>query len=111
MADLPYTIPRDPVVSSNIASIGFDAARKVLSVQFASGAIFHYASVDVGLFERLRDAESKGRFFREHVKGRFAAEKMTGSCPDCGDPHGIVGQPCESCGVGVYANPMRTEPA
>lgn len=90
-----------PVESSNIAGIGHDPARRIIAIEFNSGAIFCYLNVDSGLFERLEAADSKGSFFYHHIKGRFKAEKKTGPCANCGI-QGIIGERCTDCGTATH---------
>ena len=44
---------RDPVISSNIASIGYDAGNETLEVEFTNGSIYQYFNVPSGMFEQL----------------------------------------------------------
>jgi hypothetical protein len=70
-SDKPYVeIPMALVQSSQIACIGYDDARKTLSVQFCRGPghIYHYPAVDRETFNKFMAADSKGSFFREHIK-------------------------------------------
>lgn len=102
----PYVIPQASVVSSNLAAYGYDAHRQVLAVTFKSGEIWHYGSVSADLAEQFAEAESKGKFFVAHIRGKFPGEKMTGPCPKCGD-RGHVGRRCEDCGCAEYAREER----
>jgi hypothetical protein len=97
-----WEIPREPVVSSNIASIGYDAPTETLAVQFQRGHIYHYAGVSVEFLDRFKTADSMGRFYSEHIRGKFDSELMTGVCPACHDI-GWVNRTCEDCGVKKYA--------
>ncbi|MDC7805562.1 KTSC domain-containing protein [Luteimonas sp BLCC-B24] len=64
------------VDSSQIHSIGHDAETNTLAIRFTKGyrenrgpgALYHYANVDAAAFEALRDAESIGRHFGQHIK-------------------------------------------
>lgn len=70
-SDKPYVdILMSQVQSSQIACIGYDDASKTLSVQFCRGPghIYHYPAVERETFDAFMAAESKGRFFREHIK-------------------------------------------
>ena len=91
----------DCVESSSLAAIGYDEPRRILAVMFHGGAIFHYAGVPKRHVEQLIGAESIGRYFHEHIRGRFQAEKMTGPCPNCGDC-GWIGDRCQDCGTASY---------
>lgn len=61
-----------PVVSSQIAAIGYDQATKILAVQFKGkngpGTIYTYADVPPEVHHGLMNAESKGKFFGERIK-------------------------------------------
>jgi hypothetical protein len=107
MAPEPYIIPAEAVESSNLAAIGYDGARKVLAVTFKSGDVFHYANVAPELALELYNAESKGRFYQQRIKGQFSGQKMTGACPACGDAPGIIGVICDKCGDAFYADRPR----
>lgn len=42
-----------PVVSTNVLAAGYDPQTRTLRVQFHSGGIYDYYSVDPGLFEQM----------------------------------------------------------
>ena len=102
-ATTPYVIPQEPVTSSNLASVGYDLERQIIACTFKSGDVWHYAGVSPEIAQALFEAESKGKFYSVNIKGKFAAEKMTGPCPQCGDGPGYLGVTCESCGTAAYA--------
>ncbi len=99
-------IPREPVASSNIDSTGYDPASETLAVQFRRGHVYHHSGVPPDLVERFAAAESKGRFYSEHIRGKFKSELMTGVCPACLDI-GWVGRMCDDCGTKKYAEIAR----
>lgn len=101
MATSRSLILLNPVRSSNLAAIGYDPEVLVLAVQFASGHIYHYANVPQDRWEALHAAPSKGQYYGREIKGRYGAEKITGTCV-CGDI-GYLGETCEDCGTGQYA--------
>lgn len=96
-----HHIPMTPVLSTNLQQIGYDPTSNTLGVQFASGHIFHYANVPVKLWEGLLEAPSKGQFYATEIKGRFTADKVTGTCPKCADV-GMRGERCTDCGTADY---------
>jgi KTSC domain len=59
----------EPVESSNIRAIGYDAATKHLRVQFSSGAIYEYADVSATKHADLLAADSAGKHFAKHIRG------------------------------------------
>lgn len=70
------SIEMQDTVSSQIHSIGHDAATNTLAIRFTRGygrdqrpgSLYHYANVDADTFAAFRDAESKGRHFGQHIK-------------------------------------------
>lgn len=93
-----YRIPMLPVSSSNLASVGYDDEKRILSVEFQNGGIFHYAGISADLALDLVNAESIGRFYHQHIRGKFEGAKMTGPCPNCGYT-GYIGATCSDCGT------------
>ena len=77
LALFPGTLPaldRQPVESTDIASVGYDRKANVLEVEFRSGGIYRYLEVPAGTYERLLAAESKGRFFAREIRSRYRFE-------------------------------------
>ena len=66
---------RHPVTSSDIASIGYDAATQTLEIEFHSTGVYRYFSVPAEIFETIRATSSPGKFFLQNIKGQFAWEK------------------------------------
>jgi len=64
----PITL--QPVESNQVGAIGYDAATKILAVQFKRGAraIYHYPNVEPETFEAFKGAESIGTYFGQHLK-------------------------------------------
>ncbi len=67
---------RQTVESSNIKALGYDLAAGILEVEFRNGGIYQYAGVGAELYGNLLEADSKGRFLNQEIKGRFEVEKM-----------------------------------
>ena len=57
-----------PVVSSNIATIGFDKEKKRLCVQFQNGKCYEYTGVPLETYVDLMTAESQGKSFNALIK-------------------------------------------
>lgn len=64
-----------PVTSSNIEAIGHDPATNELYVKFKTGATHIFAGVTADQHDAMRDAESVGKHFHAHVKGKFESRK------------------------------------
>ena len=60
---------RQSVVSSNIASLGYDPDSRVLEVEFKRGDVYQYLDVPETVYQRLLRATSVGRAFQAIVKG------------------------------------------
>lgn len=67
---------RYSVASSNIASLGYDAASQTLEVEFVSGNIYQYYGVPKNLYEQLMQAGSKGRFLNTYIKNAFGYSRV-----------------------------------
>lgn len=64
-------IKREPVSSSNVASIGYSQHLRALEVEFARGAIYRFLEVPPDVYRGLIAAESKGRFVAENIRGKY----------------------------------------
>lgn len=103
-------IPREPVTSSTLASVGYDVDRQILAVEFHSGHIYHYAPVSPDVARDFVTAESLGGYFGRQIRGHLPGEKMTGACTKCGDAPGWIGDVCEDCGTATYQpEPPKTK--
>jgi lysyl-tRNA synthetase class 2 len=67
------------VESEAIAEIDYDAARSTLFVRFAQGDWYRYFAVPRSVLEAFVAAESKGRFFQEHIRDRYPFRRGRGS--------------------------------
>ncbi len=92
----PQTIERFAVDSSNIKSIGYEGG--VCVVEFSSGDIFAY-TMPTEAFESFAAAESKGKYFAAHIRGKVSGSKLTGQCPKCGSAPEFIGETCSDCGT------------
>ena len=73
---LTVPIRREAVESRSIASIGFHTELRVLEIEFRSGALYRYFAVPRSIFEGIRQAESKGRYFSQSIRGRFEFHRL-----------------------------------
>ena len=67
---------REPVSSSNIASIGYDPDSETLEVEFNTSGIYQYFNVPSFMHERLIMADSVGKFFNAEIKEAYPCSKM-----------------------------------
>lgn len=68
---------REPVDSSSLSSLGYDARRHVLEVEFRNGGVYRYLDVPEDAWTELRAADSKGRYLNSEIKPRFRWRKVT----------------------------------
>jgi len=59
---------RQYVLSSNIASIGFDPDNMILEVEFLNGAVYQYYDVPQSIYEGLMAADSHGKYLAAYIK-------------------------------------------
>lgn len=64
------------VESSNISSVGHDG--ETLFIRFNSGITYRYENVPNIVYELMIEAESVGKFFHHHIKGKFPYSKVEG---------------------------------
>ena len=70
-------LPRmQPVDSSAIARIGYDAEAEEVHVEFHDSDVYVYGGVPPEVFGEFAAAESKGTFLNTAVKPRFPFRKI-----------------------------------
>lgn len=67
---------RQPVSSSNIASIGYESSSQTLEIEFHSGGVYEYYNVPEGVYTGLLTAGSHGVYFHEHIKEKYRFTKL-----------------------------------
>lgn len=73
---------RNPVTSSQLASVGYDAASKTLEIEFKSfkpgfsGSVYQYADVPPEAHAALIASESIGRAFKSQIKGVYEYKRV-----------------------------------
>lgn len=67
---------REPVDSSNIDSIGYDAGERILEVEFRNGGVYRYLDVPEEIYTALNESASVGSFLFREIKGVFECEPV-----------------------------------
>lgn len=67
---------RQPVTSSNIASIGYDADSQTLEIEFLNGGVYQYFDVPQHVHEELMNASSHGQYLAQNIKGVYRYSKV-----------------------------------
>lgn len=65
---------RQPVESSNLVSVGYDAGPQILQVEFKGGRLYNYFRVPREKFEALLAAESAGKYLNSEIKPNHGYE-------------------------------------
>lgn len=64
-------VKTEPVQSSVIAEIGYDADARILEVRFHGGRAYHYFDVPPAEHAVLMGADSIGGYFNRHIFPRY----------------------------------------
>lgn len=67
---------RQPVESSGVRSLGYDAANRALEVEFASGAVYRYLDVPSRVVDGLAVASSIGRYVATNVRNAYRYRRV-----------------------------------
>ncbi|MCZ7556804.1 MAG: KTSC domain-containing protein [Bacteroidia bacterium] len=59
---------RVSVSSSNLRSVGYDAASRTLEIEFLNGGLYRYTGVPASVHAGLMSASSHGSYFDAHIK-------------------------------------------
>lgn len=65
-----------PVSSSNVASVGYDAASMIVYVEFNDGSVYGYKGVPEHEYENLRNAASVGSYLNRNYKNVYPYERF-----------------------------------
>ncbi|MDD4687709.1 MAG: KTSC domain-containing protein [Candidatus Cloacimonetes bacterium] len=66
---------RQQVSSSCIRSIGYDAMKSILEIEFVSGSVYRYFGVPQKIHHELIDASSHGTYFNAEIKDVYRSIK------------------------------------
>lgn len=67
---------RQPVESSNLASVGFDKDNEILEIEFNHGGVYQYFEVPAEEYEALMNAGSHGSYFHQNIKDVYDFQKL-----------------------------------
>jgi hypothetical protein len=68
---------RQPVESTAIASIGYDASTGTLEIEFANGGpVWQYSDFPEYMWNEFQYAESHGSFFHSQIKNHFPEARV-----------------------------------
>jgi hypothetical protein len=61
---------REEVSSSLLSSVGYNPDNQLLEVELQDGKIYQYTDVPAETYQGLMAADSLGRYFNHHIRGR-----------------------------------------
>lgn len=67
---------RSKVDSSNLASVGYDSAKKILEIEFNHGGVYQYFDVPQDAYDELMAADSHGKYFAANIRNDYEYQKM-----------------------------------
>lgn len=68
----------EPVRSSNVRSVGYGPAERVLEIAFHSGGLYRYEDVPADVHAALMASSSKGGFVARFIKDRYTYRRIAG---------------------------------
>jgi hypothetical protein len=69
-------VRREPVSSSYIQSVGYDPQCHVLEIAFQGDGVYQYEEVSQDTYAGLMAAPSKGHYFAERIRDRYAWRRV-----------------------------------
>jgi hypothetical protein len=66
----------EPLRSSNLSGVDYNADTQTLTIQFSSGALYEYAGVSQNVYEQLRSSGSPGRFFQTAIRDAYPTQRV-----------------------------------
>jgi len=67
---------RKRINASTIRSVGYDAAKQILEIEFPSGSIDQYSDVSAEVHRRFMRAPSPGSFFQDQIDENFPSRRV-----------------------------------
>ena len=69
-------VPRHPVTSSRIASVGYHYQMCLLVIEFKNGSVYEYEDVPYDIYETLIESKSLGTYFHKRIRDEFNTTKV-----------------------------------
>jgi hypothetical protein len=62
--------------SKLLASSAYDVGKQILWLRFRSGEVYRYFGFPEERYQEFLDAESRGRYFLNHIRNHFRYERL-----------------------------------
>ncbi|MFK7796468.1 MAG: KTSC domain-containing protein [Aureispira sp.] len=66
---------RNSIISTSIASLGYDPNQSTLEIEFLEGAVYQYHNIPTAVYLSFVNANSCGRYFNAHIKPHYKYNK------------------------------------
>jgi hypothetical protein len=66
------------VGSTTLSTVAYDGIRNLLQLEFRSRVVYRYFGVPAAVHEALLGAPSKGSYFNQAIRGRYAYVRVSG---------------------------------
>jgi len=83
---MPISILRQRIVSSDIASVGYDDASEQLDIEFHSTGVYRYYSVPKQIYADLIATDCPGKYFLQRIKCKYAWDRHSILFPNANKP-------------------------
>ncbi|HEY3147226.1 MAG TPA: KTSC domain-containing protein [Dongiaceae bacterium] len=70
-------MPKETVGSAAIESVNYDEQKQELDIELTTGRVYRYFGVPPDVYDALMDAESKGRFYNDHVRDVYLCKRLS----------------------------------
>ena len=67
---------RNPVTSSIVVSVGYDAKSLTLEMEIHGGSVYQYFDVPEFEFQSLMQADSHGKYFNANIRDHYRYTKL-----------------------------------
>jgi hypothetical protein len=67
---------RKRVNASTLRSVGYDAGRQILEIEFSGGNIIQYSGVSPEVHRRFLNSPSPGSFFQDQIEENFPFKRI-----------------------------------
>ncbi len=67
---------QEEVQSSMLGDISYDETTNKMSITFKAGSKYDYFEVERAIYNGLREANSKGKFFHKHVRHQYRCKQV-----------------------------------
>jgi hypothetical protein len=69
-------IERKPIRRGGIRTAGYDNDKRLLEIEFDSGAVLQYSGVGAEIARRLLSSAAPASYYRDNIEEEFACRKI-----------------------------------